>query len=547
MRIGKEGQLKRSWPVAPGEFFRIYRDEPLSLWVEFQETHAKPRVVLCTDLTGEAGAWSEIDFTQKDSRNFTVSVKPVRCGIFQFKIKHSPDNGKTWFWDRVPFTKVVVDPAPSRDIRMYTLIPTASGTMTDWRKNLDHISRLGFNMVHLLPVTALDESESPYAASDLFSIDVSYIDPKIKRDGLEQFEDFVRDARAKNLRICVDLVLNHIGITSRMAKLSPEWITPDKNEPDGLMRTGCWHMNKWIKWSDLVKINYDAPEAPVRQALWDYMKQYALFWAQYAAYTRGMVRLDNLHASHPGFIAEMVKALRAAYPDLVIQAEFFSDSNTLLKTASEYELNLLLANPWEHPFAEDLREYLVYLHDIHTRLRFLTPVSTHDTGVPAQLYGSPDAAAARYFAVALMGTGATGFVQGTEHGASEKINFIGRNGKVIFPSPNAYNNVVGKINALHERYPLFHEGGNIRFVDEDHGAVLAALRHSREGDGKRFLVMANLDIKNPHTLKIDLSEVIGERKRLALMDAITGQAIGVDGGWFEITIEPCGMRAFPIE
>jgi hypothetical protein len=547
MRIAREGQLKRSWPVAPDEFFRIFRDEPLKLEVEFLEAPPLPKVRLYTNLLSKADEWSEIEFERSPSGAFTLSLSPPKCGIFLFKIKHSANGGKTWFWDRIPFSKVIVDPAGAKDIRMYTLIPNVSGRIADWTRALDHIGALGFNTVHLLPVTTMGLSESPYAADDLFGIDPSFLGPADPRGGLDQFEDFVRAARERGIRLCLDLVLNHVGISSQMATRCPEWIVADKNEKNGLMRAGCWHMNKWIKWGDLCRIHYDHPEPVIRKDLWSYMKQYALFWADYAAYTGGMIRLDNLHSSHPEFIAELIGTLRQAYPDLIIQAEFFSDSNTLLKAASRCELNLLLADPWEHPFAEALREYLLYLHTIGAKLRFLTPISTHDTSSPAQLYGSPDAALTRYFTLALFATGQVGMVQGMEHGALEKIAFIGRGRAVSFPSPNRYNPMIRKVNALLEGHALFHECGNIRFVDQGHGAVMAALREGRRNPEERFLLLSNLDSGHPYTIKLDLAGLRGKDGSCLLRDEIHGGRVVLEGDRLEMELEPCGMRAYRIE
>ena len=546
-RIAREGQLKRSWPVTPDAFFRICKDEPLALTVEFLEEHPHPRVRLYTNILSTEDEWSEIGFRRHRSGRFSLSLKPPRCGIFLFKIKHSPDGGKTWYWDRLPFTKVIVDPVGTKDIRMYTLIPNVSGHIGDWAGALDHLRDLGFNTLHLLPVTTMDFSESPYAAADLFSIDPSFLNPDDTRDGLDQFADFVRAARAKGIRLCLDLVMNHIGISSRMASRCPEWIVADKNEPDGLLRAGCWHMNKWIKWGDLCRINYDHPEPLIKHELWDYMKQYALFWALYAAHTGGMIRLDNLHSSHPAFIADLIKTLRLTYPDLIIQAEFFSDSNTLLKTASECELNLLLANPWEHAFAETLREYLRYLHDMSTKIRFLTPISTHDTSSPAQLYGSPDAAVTRYFTLALFATGQTGMVQGTEHGAREKINFLGRNRPLPFPAPNRYDGVIGKINRLLQNHALFHEGGNIRFVDQGHGALLAALREGRKKPQEKFLLIANLDTGHPYKITLELAGLRQKNRNCLLYEMINGEVLELKNDLLEIAVEPCGIRAYRCE
>lgn len=547
MRIAHEGQLIRSWPSAPDDFFRIFKDEPLSLRVEFREEHPSPLVRLYTNLLSTVDEWSEIEFSRNPSGYFSLSLTPPRCGIFLFKIQHSPDGGKTWYWDRIPFSKIVVDPAGARDIRMYTLIPNVSGHIGDWISALDHIGDLGFNTVHLLPVTTMDYSESPYAAEDLFSIDPSFLNPADSRDGLDQFEDFVQAAREKEIRLCLDLVLNHVGISSRIASRCPEWIVADKNEQNGLLRAGCWHMNKWIKWGDLCRIHYDHPEPLIKQELWTYMKQYALFWANYAALTGGMIRLDNLHSSHPEFIADLIHTLRLTYPDLIIQAEFFSDSNTLLKTASGCELNLLLANPWEQPFAEALREYLLYLHAISDRLRFLTPITTHDTSSPAKLYGSPDAAVTRYFTLALFATGQMGMVQGMEHGAPEKINFVGRKRTVSYPTPNRYNTFIRKVNQLLQNHPLFHEGGNIRFVDQGHGALMAAVRESRKAPSEKFLLISNLDTGHPHTITLDLSVIREGNRSCLLHEMIKDETVTLESDLLEMEVEPCGMRAYRIE
>ncbi len=547
VRVAREGHLRRSWPSATGEFFRIYGDEPLVLDVEFNEDSPCTEARLCTNLFGEAGQWSEVAFTRSAPGRFTLSVLPPRCGIFLFKMKYSPDGGQTWYLDRGPFTKVIVDPAAARDIRLYTFIPSVSGHIGDWIAALDHIRNLGFNTVHLLPVTKMDASQSPYAAADLFSLDPAFLNPSDSRDGLDQFEDFVRAARQKGIRLCLDLVLNHIGITSEVAKRCPEWIGVDKHERDGLLRAGCWHMNNWIKWEDLCRINYDHPEPLMRRELWAYMKQYALFWGNYAAYTGGMIRLDNLHSSHPDFIEEMIRELRAAYPGLVIQAEFFSDSNTLLKAVARSELNLLLATPWEYPFAERLRKYLMYIHEIGQKLRFLVPISTHDTSAPAQLYGSAEAAVARYFTTALFGTGQTGIVQGTERGALARINFIANRVAPSFPTPHRFDAAIRRINQLLERHALFHEAGNIRFVDQGHGALMAAVRVCRKTPGERFLLVSNLDAGGSHSISLDLGSVVQAGQPCRLQEMMSETTVILNNKTFELTIEPCGVRAYRIE
>ncbi len=547
VRISEEGQLLRSWSVVQNDFFRIYCDEPLVLEVEFRNAVNQPKVFLYTNILAAEGQWEELGFSHVQGMRFAITLMPSRTGIFLFKLKYSFDDGVHWFMDRTSFTKVIVDPCNSRNIRLYTLIPTASGHIGNWKEELLRIRDMGFTMVHLLPITRMGKSESPYAAADLFDIDPSYLDPSDSRPGLDQFEDFVRFAKSEGIALCLDLVLNHVGIDSEMVKRSPEWIVPDKNEPDGLLRAGCWHMNSWIKWTDLARINYDVPEQQMKEELWQYMEDYVFFWSYYADYTGGMIRLDNLHSSHQQFMASMLGKLRKSFPKLVVQAEFFSDSNTLLKAVSESDLNLLLANPWEYPFAENLRVYLKYIHEISRKLRFLTPVSTHDTGSPAQIYGSPDAVVPRYFVTALMSTGQTGFVQGAEHGVLKKVEFIGRNLKVESTTPEKYSPMIKLINRIQSDYPAFEQGNNIQFIDKGHGALIVALREDHDSGEDRFILCANLDTHGTHTISLDCSAWKKHGLILVLRDLIHQTIKPVKSDFFEMSIEPCGIRAFRME
>ena len=545
MRIGKEGLLRHSFSVVPDDFFRIYQNEKLHLEVEFQREEARARVFLYTNIDCQKDAWQELEFKQETRRIYSLSYKARICGSYKFKLKYSLDNGKTWYWDRVPFSHVIVDPEALKDIRMYTLIPSVSGSISDWIEMLPHIAGLGFNAIHLLPMTSLDFSESPYSAYDLFSIDTAYGGQE-NNSGFAVFEKFVEKARELGIRLCFDLVLNHIGIRSKMVQLCPEWIVLDKNEKDGLKRSGCWHMNSWLKWGDLVKIYYDHPNPDIRSDIWDYMKKYSLFWSYFAQLTGGMIRLDNLHSSHEGFITNLLEELRGAYPDLIVMAEFFTDSNTILKKAAEWQINLFLANQWDYPYANDLRNYLRYIHGIGRKVRFFLPITTHDTGVPAQLFGKAEAAVPRYAVTALMGTGQTGIVQGVEYGHPEKIDFIGRKEKYTFQENVYIAEGIRNINRVLAESPVFHQAGNVEFIDGSHGAVLGALRRPEKENDGGYLIFANLDIHNGYCLQVNLSSFIKNTNKIHLEDRISGAWYESEGSDIKVDIEPCGIRILRI-
>lgn len=525
----------------------MFRDETLHLSVALMDhSTARRRVALNTDIgSTEPGEWRDYEFQSEDGIHYNIALSVPKCGLYRYRVKYTLDGGEHWHWDRVPHSVVLVDPPALRTLRLYTLIPSASGTIRDWKTMLPDIAAMGFDALHLLPITRMGQSQSPYAAADLFSIDPRCLDPADPRDGLAQFEDFVDTCRTLKLRLCLDLVLNHVASDSDMAALSPDWIVPDESEPDGFKRTGCWHMREWIRWEDLVAVNYDHPNPHTRRLIWDYMKHYALFWSNYAAATGGLVRFDNLHSSNPAFLAELGPALREPFPDIVILGEYFTDQWTLEKTVPEWGINLVLANSWEYAFGPPLRHYIEYLHQVSGKLRHLAPLTTHDTGTPAQLFGTDLSVLCRYAIMALYTTGQTGIVQGTEAGLRERIRFIGPPARIELPSEPNYRIFIGMINALLAENAVFQRGGNLTFIDDGHEAILGAWRKPASDAESGFLLFSNLDTHRPQSISVDLVRH-SIASPLALADALTGTTIRVNDSRLDLAIEPCGVKIFRV-
>lgn len=545
LQKGEAGIVMRSFPSGKRGYTRLFRDEPLELTVTLNTRRSvPPQVVLHTDLTDRGnGDWHDIPFSSTDDKVFTLSLTLPRCGLYRFRIKYSLDGGNQWYWDRVPHSYVMVDPPSIRTVRLYTLIPSASGTIRDWKQRLPGIVAMGFDAIHLLPVSLMGFSDSPYAAANLFDVDPRYRDPDDPRSTLEQFEDFVASCRRHGIRLCLDLVLNHVSSDSQIVQARPDWIVPDDSEPDGFKRAGCWHMQSWIRWEDLVPLNFDHPNAGVRRDVWDYMQQYAAFWSNYADHTGGMVRFDNLHSSNTEFIADLSQSLREMYPDLAILGEYFTDEVTLERTVPEWGVNLLLANSWEHPFGPDLRRYIDYLHNVSGRLRHLCAITTHDTGVPAQLFGSALSAMPRYAICALMTTGQTGLVQGVEASVSERIPFIGPARNIALTADPVLQEFFARVNSILASCETLRLGGNLTFVDRGHEAILAGFRRHPKGKGPSYLVMANLDIYHPQEITLAL-DGLGLTFPALVHDVWSRETVEVTNSSPRFVLDPCGVRVF---
>ena len=286
-------------------------------------------------------------------------------------------------------------------------------------------------------------------------------------------------------------------------------------------------------------INYEHPSEAIRSEIWAYMTDYALFWAKYANDTGGFVRFDNLHSSDPDFVQALTVALHSEYPEVGLLAEYFTDDRTLLNTGSQWGLNLILATPWNYKFVPQLREYLKYIHRVSEHVRYFMPITSHDSGAPAQEFGTSDSTVPRYVAAALLGTGATGIPQGVEFGEKERINFIGRKPKMPYPTEPRFARFIGRVNAILADYPAFRRGDNCRFVDDGHPAVIAAFRRDTGTQAFGFLVVCNFDTGSPQRIAVDLASVFGTDGPFPCCELLSGVAQIFPHPRLELLLPPC--------
>ena len=500
-RKGSNLIISRNFDTGRVNYRRFYKEEGVTFKVSLDiEKEQNVIVLLHSNISGE---WKDYPFERKGVQEFELYLKGKKTGTSQFKVRFSLNDGKTFFWDNVPHSSLFIDPQSLKNLKMYTLIPTVTGHIGNWIDELYRIKSMGFNSIHLLPLTFLDSSESPYSAKRLFSIDDSYLNPNDQRGEWEQFEDFILVAQELELKLCFDIVLNHVGVTSDIVKDASTWIITDVKEKDGLKRAGCWDHSDWVSWRDIVLLEYDHPNKKIKKEIWDHMSDYLLFWAHYASHTDGIVRLDNLHSTNREFLEYVIQKVKTEYPELIIFAELFTDMQTLEKMVYYNEINLLLATPWVAPFAHDFRHFISNLHSNEKQIKYLFPLNSHDSKTPAHLYGGANSLIPRYAASVFMGTGQVGLVQGVEFGAPQKINFIGRQKYIKMDHTTwgeDYSYVIKDFHDLFDRFDLFQQGGNLTFIDGGHGAILGAVRIS---ENEKILILINFDMQNKQKIKID--------------------------------------------
>ena len=557
----------RHFPGDPERTARTYQGETVTFALTPPREAGLRHGWLHLNLPGPdpGGIWEYRPMGPDGLGGFTLSLPLNRPGLYRYRFAGTVDGpegpmdapesalpgrktlppetsrpGGKLIWDPCPYHNLLVDPPGVRGLKLYSFIPFASGPLRDWPEKLAVIRSMGFNAVHFLPFTQTGGSQSPYSVGDHARLDRSLLeDPE--SEGWEEMDQLVESCTGLGLRLCFDLVLNHVAADGRLAQEHPEWIVPDPKEPDGFYRAGCWHNNQWIRWEDLIKVWYDHPDPEIRNQIWSYFTAYACRWAALAEGDGGFLRLDNLHSSHPGFVEHLGAVLSARHPGVSLLAEYFDAPDILKKRVAPWRLNLILANSWEYPFVPELRNYLISLHEPGAPRHF-APLSTHDTEPPALLYGGLDSTIPRYFIGAALTGGQTGLVQGVEDGVKEKVPFIGYNRELPAGTPGLFHDAIKEINRLIDSEPLLGDLGNLTFIDGGHHAVLAALRRSGQS-GQVLLLAVNLDICGSQEL--DLRPALKEHGLeghpwTALINSGLLPQAGV------LTLPPCGITALKL-
>lgn len=530
----------RSYPIGRENYHRIYQHSSFEIRVHFgSESNLPDRVlVFMENLATGVARPCEIPM-RGQGKEFQVLLPTNQSGLHRFKIKYR--QGGSWYWDQIPYSYFIVDPKRIQDMRIYTFIPTTSGHMGEWVEDLKRIKDLGFNTIHMLPLTKMDVSESPYAAVDLFDVDPAYLDPSDSRGGMRQFEKFVAEVNRLDLSLCLDLVLNNVGVHSKIARHRADWVVEDVHEKDGIKRAGWSDGKKWHKWVDLALINYDPVCNHSRQELWNYMTDYALFWSQYAAGTNGMIRLDNLHSSHETFMHTLLGRIRQAYPDLVILGELFDNEERTKKLVLDYGLHLILATPWEHKFVPELRKYLQHVHSQGDKLHYYFPISSHDSGSPAEEFGDVCSTIPRLVVSSLFGPGPSGITQGVEFGCKSSLEFIGRQQRLNLKLHEEIVKWIKQLNDLTEGNASFHFAGNLKMVDENHHAILGGCRMDPVSKEPRFFVFANLDVLGDQHMRVHLKPFFRSDADMKLNALANTGTLKIEGEYLSLWLPACGV------
>ncbi|EJR02123.1 alpha,alpha-phosphotrehalase [Bacillus mycoides] len=95
-----------------------------------------------------------------------------------------------------------------------------TGDIKGVTEKLDYLKELGVDYIWLTPIYESPQNDNGYDVSDYYSIDPSY-------GTMEEFEELLEKAKARNIEIMLDIVVNHSSTEHKWFKEAKE----DKNSP----------------------------------------------------------------------------------------------------------------------------------------------------------------------------------------------------------------------------------------------------------------------------------------------------------------------------
>lgn len=208
-------------------------------------------------------------------------------------------------------------------LRLYAINPRSLGTLPEWTVAVLEAERLNCNAIHLYPFHPVSQirtlhhgravTGSLYGITDYFAINPEFCGDAGPAAAWEQLRDFIRLARAKDMRVVADLVFNYLAADHPLVSQRPEFF---RRNADGSLRVVG---TDYHQWHDVALIDYQNPAA------WDYFLGTDGHWLRvidhYLALGFNAVRCDAVFAAPQLMWEQVLNYTLSRAPDTLVIAE----------------------------------------------------------------------------------------------------------------------------------------------------------------------------------------------------------------------------------
>ena len=188
--------------------------------------------------------------------------------------------------------------------QIYVRDITAEGTFRGVVSHLDRLKNMGINTLWLMPIHPIGQLEKKGTLGCPYSIK-DYMDVNPEHGTKDDFRLLVEEVHKRDMRIIIDMVVNHSSHDNVLIEDHPDWFC--KDESGNFTR-------RRAEWEDVIDNDFS------NARLQEYIRDVLLYWVKefdidgYRCDVAGMIPLD--------FWEEVFEELRTIKPDIYFLAEW---------------------------------------------------------------------------------------------------------------------------------------------------------------------------------------------------------------------------------
>jgi starch synthase (maltosyl-transferring) len=365
----------------------------------------------------------------------------------------------------------------SQGPRIYNLFPLLAGPLPRWKPHLERARRMEFDWLFVNPINLSGYSGSLYSIKDHYAIDPRFVDPAGGPPD-SQLRQMIAAARGLDLRIMMDLVINHTAFDSPLLTEHPTWY---KRGSDGKpVHPGAQEGDHTVTWRDLLEIDNTTD----RDGLWQY-------WITLAERSAALgvegFRCDAAYKIPGELWRTLIGTVKQRQPGVTFFAESlgcpFEDTVRLARSGFDFIFNS--AKWWDFTAPWCLDQY----RQTSTLVPSVSFPESHDTErLAAELNGDQVAVKQRYAFAALFAAGVM-LPIGFEYGFRRRLHVV-KTRMEDWETP-AWDicDFIATVNRLKQSRRVFNEEGAIDVLDLANAKLFAFVKWSRDRRERALIIM----------------------------------------------------------
>lgn len=457
--------------------------------------------------------------------------------------------------------ELCVEPVKAQFSTWYELFPRSAssepgkhGTLTDVRKLLPQIAKMGFDVLYMPPIHPIGTQHRKGKNNSLTATDTDPGSPWAignKEGGhkaihpelgtLKDFKKLVDDARKLNIDIALDIAFQ-CSPDHPYVKQHPEWF---KWRADGTVQ---FAENPPKRYEDILPFDFESEDWI---GLWEELKSVIKYWVDNGV---KIFRVDNPHTKSLPFWEWAIKELKAEHPELIFLAEAFTRPRIMEQLAKAGFTQSYTYFTWRNTKAE-LEEYVTELTQTDLKYYFRPNFwpNTPDILTDILVHGGDNAHIQRLILAATLSSNYGLYGPVYEYGINDPMP-----GKEEYHDNEKYEikhwdwerytkikEVMIRLNRIRKEHIALQDTNNILFAETNDDNIICYMKADK--DRKDIMIIAvNLDPYNTHScmVKLPLYRLgMSYDEPYTLHDLLSGDTFQWKGDWNYVSLDPYDMPA----